>query len=194
MFTNANEEENVLLDEQTNDDTNDTTGQGDEVSESSMGSEDDGADTIQVNKSDYEKLQREAAAAKRLREKGSREDGSKESTVKGTFDQELISRTYLAAQAGITDKEVQNEALRLASKFNLNIAEALDDSDIMSRLKNLQKQKATQNAVAKGTGGAATRSKDASYYVSYFKQNGDFPDGTPSSMIAKVTQELAGGA
>ncbi len=195
LMINANNEEmETLPAEQTSDDTDNTTGEADQASQESLDTENDGETTIQVSRSEYEKLQREAAAAKRLREKSSKEDGSKESTVKGSFDQELIARTFLAAQAGITDKDVQNEALRLASKFGMNIAEAMDDPDISTRLKTLQKQKTTQNAIAKGTGGAATRTKDATYYLTYFKQHGDFPEGTPSSMIAKVTQDLAGGA
>ena len=187
-------EENVVLPEETtNDVTSNTAGETGEVSEDGVDSNDDGADTVQVSRSEYEKLQREAAAAKRLRDKTSKEEGGKESPSKGSFDQELIARTYLAAQAGITDKEVQNEALRLANKFGMNIAEAMDDADISTRLKTLQKQKATQNAIAKGTGGSATRTKDASYYLTYFKQHGDFPEGTPTAMIARVTQDLAQG-
>lgn len=193
-MTNADQqEENNVVEEVTEEtyepqETADDSGEASEESHSEETSE----DTIEVSRAEYEKYKREAFAAKRLREK--RTEGSKESgQTAPSLDQELISRTFLAAQAGITDKEVQNEALRLAQKFGMNIAEALDDADVMTRIKNLQKQKQTQQAIAKQTGGSATRTKDISYYLTHFKQHGDFPAGTPSSMIAKVTMALADG-
>lgn len=191
-MTNADQQDEINVDEEVTDTANDTeiiADDGGEVSEESS-SEETSEDTIQVSRAEFEKYKREAFAAKRLRERT--EKGSKESSQNSpSLDQELISRTFLAAQAGITDKDVQNEALRLANKFGMNIAEAMDDADIMTRIKNLQKQKQTQQAIAKQSSGTATRTKDVPYYVTYFKQNGDFPAGTPSSMIAKVSEALA---
>jgi len=194
MNTNAHEEEQKELEDNIDtDETLDSEGESEEVSEEHLGEETEETgeeDSISVSRAEYQKLQRESAAAKRLREKASKQ-GSQESKERPELDQELISRTYLAAQAGIKDKEVQDEALRLAEKFGMNIAEAVSDSDISTRLTNLQKRKEAQKAVAKSTGGSTSRTKDTAYYLSYFKQHGDFPAGTPSSMIAKVAGELA---
>jgi predicted hydrocarbon binding protein len=190
-MTNADQQDDINVDNDVTEETYEPEAPTDESSEVSEepSSEETSDDTIQVSRSEYEKYKREAFAAKRLREK--RTEGSKESNQAPALDQELISRTFLAAQAGITDKEVQNEALRLAQKFGMNIAEALDDADVMTRIKNLQKQKQTQQAIAKQTGGSASRTKDIGYYIAKFKETGDFPAGTPSSMIAKVTMALA---
>lgn len=195
-MTNAVQQEDINVDNDVTEETYEpevTTDEGIEESEGDS-SEETNDDTIQVSKAEFEKYKREAFAAKRLRErteKGNKESGQE--SVAPSLDQELIARTFLAAQAGITDKEVQNEALRLAQKFGMNIAQAMDDADVMTRIKNLQKQKQTQQAIAKQTGGSATRTKDVSYYLAHFKQHGDFPAGTPSSMIAKVTHALADG-
>jgi hypothetical protein len=198
MNKNANEEEVIDITDgeeleanEELDEADTIEGESDEVSEEHLGEETDEDDeSISVDRREYEKLRREASAARRLREKISRQDFEKGDTETTTLDQELIARTFLAAQAGITDKEVQHEALRLADKFGMNIAQAMDDPDISLRLKNLQKQKEAKKAIAKSTGGSASRQKDASYYKSYFKQHGDFPDGTPNAMIVKVMDSL----
>lgn len=192
MILNANEEEVTTEelpaeDNLIDDETGDTEGESEEVSEEQVDDEaEEDRDEISVNRADYDKLRREAAAAKRLREKGSKKDHQQDSQQVAPLDQELISRTFLAAQSGITDKEIQNEALRLADKFGMNIAEAMEDPDISLRVKNLQTQREAKRAIAKSTGGSAARTKDLSYYASYFKQHGDFPPGTPNNMIVKV--------
>lgn len=195
---NAQDENEVLEDNQDTDEYQDTESNGDEVSEESVGEETgetDEEESVSISRAELEKLRRESAAARRLREKvgkeGGKKGGEESSGINKDFDQELISRTYLAAQAGIKDKEVQDEALRLAEKFGMNIAEAMSDADISTRLTNLQKRKEAQRAVAKSTGGSTSRTKDVSFYLEYFKKNGDFPAGTPTSMIARVTESLA---
>ena len=187
---NAQDEEvrDELEANDTDDATQDIDSESDESTEES-GGEEVSEDTVQVSRAEYEKLRRESAAAKRLREKAQKgSEPSKESS--SGLDHELIYRTYLAAQAGITDTDVQDEALRLADKFGISIAEAMKDPDITTRVKNLQKQKETQKAIAKSTGGSSAKPKDVTYYLTYFKQNGDFPAGTPNSMIAKVAELL----
>ena len=199
MDKNALEDEVVditeegLTDNEQSDETDTTEGEGEEVSEERVVEEDEEGgddDTIALGRGEYEKLRREASVAKRLREKVKRYDSEKHNVEAPALDQELIARTFLSAQSGITDKEVQNEALRLADRFGMNIAEAMDDPDISIRLKNLQKQKEAKRAVARSTGGSASRAKDISYYKSYFKQHGDFPDETPNEMIVKVMDSL----
>ena len=142
----------------------------------------------------YEEERQARERAERAIEKNKRkakESKPQEQESNSNYDQELVNRTYLAAQADIKDRDVQDEALRLADKFGMSIAKAMDDPDISTRLKNMQKQKQSEAAIAKTTGGSQRSTKDVDYYVSYFNKHGDFPADTPSSMIAKVTGKLA---
>lgn len=190
VYTDSVNEEEELSSNEADHDTGTTEGESEEVSEEPVGEEVE-SDRIEVSKSEYDKLRREAHAAKRLREKTSHKDSSESKEGGASLDQELVSRTFLAAQSGITDKEIQNEALRLAEKFGMSIVEAMDDTDISTRLKNLQKQKETRQAIARNNGGVVSKDKGVDYYLGYFKKNGDFPPNTPNSMIAKVTEKLA---
>jgi hypothetical protein len=149
-------------------------------------------DTVTLNRADYEKLQREVAANARLRKeaKERRENGSvPKEEGKQELDRDLIDRTYLAAQAGLRDMDVQDEALRLAKKFGMSVVEALKDEDIKSRLENIQKKKKAQAAVAGGTGGAKAANKGMEYYVAKFKQDGTVPDDP--KIAAKMLDYLA---
>jgi hypothetical protein len=184
-MTNANEEE-VTID---NDEFTETTTETTEESESqNSGSEAD--ETVTLNKSDYEKLKREVAANARLREKA--KERSQKSDDKGEegsqLDRDLIDRTYLAAQAGVKDMDVQDEALRLAKKFGMTVVEALKDADISSRLENLQKKKKAQAAIAGSTGGAKVANKGMDYYVAEFKSKGTLPDDP--KIVAKMMDYL----
>lgn len=142
----------------------------------------------------YEEERQARERAERAIEKNkkkAKESKPQEQESNSNYDQELINRTYLAAQADIKDRDVQDEALRLADKFGMSIAKAMDDPDISTRLKNMQKQKQSEAAIAKTTGGSQRTTKDVDFYVTYFNKHGDFPADTPSSMIAKVTGKLA---
>ena len=187
-MTNANEgEENVINNEY--EDT--TTGEGNTASHEQGFSEETGEDdTVTLNRSDYEKLQREIAANARLRKeaKERRENGSTEKEGNQELDRDLIDRTYLAAQAGLKDMDVQDEALRLAKRFGMTVVEALKDDDISSRLENLQKKKKAQQAVAGSTGGAKNTQKGMDYYVAQFKQNGTLPDDP--KIVARMMDHL----
>ena len=142
----------------------------------------------------YEEERQARERAERAIEKNKRkakENKPQEQESNSNYDQELINRTYLAAQADIKDRDVQDEALRLADKFGMSIAKAMDDPDISTRLKNMQKQKQSEAAIAKTTGGSQRTTKDVDHYVAYFNKHGDFPADATSEMIAKVTGKLA---
>jgi hypothetical protein len=187
-MTNANEEE-VTLNE--NESTETTTEATEEFESQTSGAEADEADeTVTLNRADYEKLQREIAANARLRKEA--KERSQKSDDKGEessqLDRDLIDRTYLAAQAGVKDMDVQDEALRLAKKFGMSVVEALKDPDISSRLENLQKRKKAQAAIAGSTGGAKVANKGMDYYVSEFKNKGTLPDDP--KIVAKMMDYL----
>jgi hypothetical protein len=185
--TNDTEVEEVTSE---HDETTETTTEDSDTS--TQPSADEAPDeTVTINRADYEKLQRELAANARLRKeaKERRENGSSKGKEDGqALDKDLIDRTYLAAQAGVKDMDVQDEALRLARKFDMTIVEALKDADIASRLENLQKKKKAQAAVASGTGGAKVANKGMDYYVAEFKRSGTLPDDP--KIVAKMLDHL----
>jgi hypothetical protein len=188
-MTNANEEEReVIVEEEentyeTDTNTEETTKEPEESETESVAEE-----TVTINKSDYDKIRREAAAAARLRGKGkeSGKEDSKESPQ--GYDQDLIARTFLAAQSGINDPDVQDEALRLAKKFDMKIDEAMKDSDISTRIKNLQKQKMAQKGVAGVNGAGGAKPRGIEHYVQEFKRTNKLPDDP--RLVSKILDEL----
>jgi hypothetical protein len=190
LMTNANEERDELVEDVTEDETYeaDTTTEDDgdatEESETAETSE----ETVTISKSDYDKIRREAAAAARLRGKGkeSGKENSRESTQ--SYDQDLIARTFLAAQAGINDPEVQDEALRLAKKFDMPIDQAMKDADIEMRVKNLQKQQQAKAGIAGGNGAGGVKSRSVEQYTNEFRKTGKLPDDP--RLVSKILDEL----
>ena len=190
LMTNANEEREELVEDVTEDETYeaDTTAEdgGDEAEESET--TETSEETVTISKSDYDKIRREAAAAARLRGKGkeSGKENSKESTQ--GYDQDLIARTFLAAQSGIQDPEVQDEALRLAKKFDMSIDQAMKDADIAQRVKNLQKQQQAKAGVAGGNGAGGVKSRSVEQYTNEFRKTGKLPDDP--RLVSKILDEL----
>lgn len=190
LMTNANEEQDQLVEEVTEDESYEADASTEDVGEESEESEtvDASEETVTISKSDYEKIRREAAAAARLRgkdKKGGKEE-SKESTQ--GYDQDLIARTFLAAQAGINDPDVQDEALRLAKKFEMPIDQAMKDEDIALRVKNLQKQRQAQKGVAGANGAGGVKSRSVEQYTNEFKKTGKLPDDP--RLVSKILDEL----
>jgi uncharacterized protein YdiU (UPF0061 family) len=110
----------------------------------------------------------------------------------GEANPDLVKRTYLAAN-GIEDEDAQQEVIRLADKFDLEVDKALEDEDIKRRADAIVEKKQAKQSVASGQeggDGGATK-KDADYYQREFEKNGEFPDDTPREMIAEVTERLA---
>lgn len=182
LMTNANEEEVQAEDNQ--EDTYETDTSTEDVGETTEESEtiDVAEETVTINKSDYEKLQRGLARKARIESK------EKQDSNPQAFDQDLISRTYLAAQAGVTDPEVQDEALRLANKFGMKIDQAMRDPDISTRLKNLQRQKQTQAGIAGNGGQNVAKPRSIEHYVAEFKKTNKLPDDP--KLVSKILDEL----
>lgn len=182
-MTNANEEEvraeaNPEETYETDTSTEDA-GETTEESETTVPDE----EVVTLPKDEYERLKR--GLARKARIEGKRED--KEGN-QGGYDQDLISRTYLAAQAGVTDPEVQDEALRLANKFGMKIDQAMRDPDISTRLKNLQRQKQTQAGIAGNGGQNVAKPRSVEHYVAEFKKTNKLPDDP--RLVSKILDEL----
>jgi len=189
---NANEEEmEVLEDNDFEDESEDISGTSSEESEESGSTEEtsDVDEQVTISKSELDKLRRESFAAKRLRE-GKGKEGSKESNEKGSdYDKEMIERTFIAVHGKIEDSEVQDEAIRLARKFDMSVPDAMKDPDIKLRLDNLQKQKKARQAIAGQTGSAKNNNRGVDYHVEQYKTKGILPNDP--AIIAKVLDKLA---
>lgn len=194
-MSNANEEvqnqEEEVIEEEQEYESGNNEEETEETTEESP-STDDGDETVTLSKSDYDRLQRGLARKARLEGKGkeSGKQDSKESSKNSTegYDQDLISRTYLAAQAGITDPDIQDEALRLSEKFGMKIDQAMKDSDISSRLQNLQKQKQTQAGVSGNGGQTVAKPRSIEQYTNEFKKTGKLPDDP--KLVSKILDQL----
>lgn len=187
-MTNDNKE---VRDEEVTQDEYETDTSSEEVEETTeesttedAGTEDD--EQVTISRADYEKLQRGLARKARIEGKGKGKENAKED--EGGYDHDLISRTYLAAQAGVTDAEVQDEALRLANKFGMKIDQALRDPDISTRLKNLQKQRQAQAGIAGNGGQNTAKPKSTEQYVAEFNKTGKLPDDP--KLVTKILDAL----
>jgi hypothetical protein len=196
MQTNADERD---LTTETEDlvanDTADETGNEAEASFEASDDADTGAtdeETVSVSRAEYAKLQREAAAAKRLRER--REKGDQESREEGSanLDKAFIEQVerLTLSQAGITDPDVQDEALRLAKKLGMNAVQVSRDNDIKSILAAKQKAKVAQKSVASSQAAAASQNKGVDYWVAKYQRDGSLPEDR--KILAQLMDKLAG--
>lgn len=183
----TNDEE--LVDNEAEDESGtdeETGGEESEVEDSENLSGDDGEDP---------RIQRAEAQKARLTKeindlKAEKARLKKEKDGEVVTNSEKIDRTYLAAN-GMTDKDAQNEVLRLSKKFDLDVMDAFEDPDIKSRAEAIVKRKAAQRAIAGGTGGAAKKSKDAAWHAAYYKKNGSFHADATNEHIVKAAEILA---
>lgn len=99
-----------------------------------------------------------------------------------SLDQELINLTYknYLTGIGLSNSGVQDEAISLAKKMGVAISAISSDTALMEVLKKKQEHAVTNNAIAKGTGGSATRKKDVDYLA------GQIAQGKPITSISGV--------
>lgn len=183
---NANEEtrDEEVIEEETYETDTDSEETGETTEESTPEQADE--EVVTLSKDEYERLKRGLARKARIESKGKDKGDSKES--EGGYDQDLISRTYLAAQAGINDPDVQDEALRLASKFGMKIDQAMKDADIATRLQNLQKQKQTQAGISGNGGVNVAKPRSVEQYTAEYKKTGKLPDDP--RIVSKILDAL----
>jgi hypothetical protein len=186
LMTNANEEvrDEEVTEEETYESNTDTeeTGEATEESEAEQADE----EVVTIPKDEFERLKRGLARKARIESKGKDKGDSKES--EGGYDQDLISRTFLAAQAQIVDPDVQDEALRLANKFGMKIDQAMKDPDIATRLKNLQKQKQIQAGISGNGGVNVAKPRSIDQYTAEYKKTGKLPDDP--RIVSKILDQL----
>jgi hypothetical protein len=190
MQQNAYEEEVLEVNNNDNDEGTDSQETADVSEEQEVEQDRTEDESVSVSRTEYDKLRREAAAAKRLREKG-RESGKESSGKEASpqYDQELIERTYLASMGGINDPDIQDEALKMARKLNMTVTELVKDEFVKDRLAFLQKQKVARRAVDKGNTGSTTQQKGVDYWVKKYKQDGSMP--TDPKVLSQMLDRLA---
>jgi hypothetical protein len=187
MSTNAQDEIDITNDINEEVYEQETTGEETSNTAEEQSAVADDGETVSISRAELDKYKREAAAAKRLRE--SRGKVSEKSTESTEYDQDLIERTFLAAQASIIDPEVQDEAIRLARKFGMPITQAVKDVDISMRLRSMQEQRKAQRSVAKGTSGSTTQARGVEWYAKQYKEKGILPEDR--KMVSKILDYLA---
>jgi hypothetical protein len=123
-------------------------------------------------------LAKARAEAKKWEAIAKRKAKRAEETVKTdapqALDQELINLTYknYLGGLGITHPDVQDEAISLAKRMGVAVSQIQSDPAIMEILQTKQKIAVTNKAIAKGTGGAATRKKDVDYLATKVANGG----------------------
>lgn len=181
------EEEDTNLEE-----TNEHTADTEESTEETEG--EDGGDTDESDTERDERRERRESQIDRLKKKNDeykrrlKEFESAKGTGKET-NSELIERTYLAAN-GVTDKEAQAEAIRLAHKFDFSIDEALDDADIKRRVDNIVRERKANRSVTASSGGARQSPRTVEYWVKQTQEKGVL--APTEEMRKKVLERLAG--
>lgn len=188
MAEETNVQEEALADDNPqSDDTGTTEEESGEESEVETGediSSDDGEDgerDTEEEESRNSRKDRAKAQIERLKEENKRlkeEKRKLERTGKATQSTDIMAKAFLASTYDIKESDAQDEAIRLADKFDMSIDELMEDPDYRDKISSIQKRIVNQRKVSANTGGASQRKKDASYVADYFKKNQTFPEGT----------------
>jgi len=144
----------------------------------------------EVEEKDWEKEAKKwEAIAKRKAKKAE----TAEPVTPQALDADLIDityRNYLAA-AGLTSKSVQDEAMALAKKMQIPVSSIQADESIMEVLRAKQANATTNQATAKGTGGAGVKPRGAEYYASQIKSGrGIDKSNLQRGMAAEILKQM----
>lgn len=165
---NQNVDENSTLNEEL--EANET----DDALDTEENQTDAETDEVEDGDSDDESTEASRARARsqidRLKEENRRlKEKFKESGLSGEGSKvasPLVERTFLS-QEGITDKEAQQEVIRLAQKLDIPLEEAVEDEDIRLRAEAIQKKAQSRLASARPKGKGGATKKDAQWYVDH---------------------------
>ena len=202
MVEKTNVDEEVLEDNPTSDEPGTDPAEGGEESEIEMGSDPEGDDAgdeggdFDVEKGREARKERAEAQIARLKEENKRLKEDKRKAERdgkvGASSGDMMAKAYLAATHDIKESDAQDEAIRLADKFEMSVDELMEDSDYRDRIRNVQKQVVQRRKVASGTGGSAQRKKDAAYVADFFQKNGSWPQGTSLDLQYQATEIISG--
>jgi len=144
----------------------------------------------EVEEKDWEKEAKKwEAIAKRKAKKAE----TAEPVTPQALDADLIDityRNYLAA-AGLTSKSVQDDAMALAKRMQISVSSIQADESIMEVLRAKQANATTNQATAKGTGGAGVKPRGADYYASQIKSGRKIDTaGLGRGMAEKILDQM----
>lgn len=196
--------EDELVDNPTDNDEGTDTSEGVEEPEEQMGGdlEGDGDGDDTGNEGDESAEDRQArkdraqAQIARLKEenrklKEEKRKAEREGKV-GNSNSDMMAKAFLASTYDIKETDAQDEAIRLADKFDMSVDELMDDPDYRSKITGLQKRLVQNRKVASNTGGASQRKKNAEYYAEYFKKHQSFPEDLSLDMRDEALNHLSG--
>lgn len=192
--TNVEETFDEVLEDNSNDDESgeheEDSGEETEVEMGDDLSSEDGGDTRNAKrdraKAQIERLKEENKRLKEENRKATKEKGL------GVNSTEIMAKAFLAATYDIKEPDAQEEALRLADKFDMTVDELMEDDDYRDRVSSIQKKVVNKRKVAASSGNAATSRRGAEYAAEYFKKNNSFPKDTPVEVRSKAIDIING--
>lgn len=176
-------------------DTNETT-EGDVIDTTNDNGEgEQGAETIAIPKTEYEKLNQTLGSLKReLKDLKKPKETATETPQTKPAEIGLLQKSYLRA-AGISDAEEVELALSTAKKWGVEVDQLVDDEDFKVKLDKLRTNKANAVAVSNVRGSASTES--AKNTPEYWMSKGappskaDVPDRKTRAKIVRAMMEKA---
>lgn len=175
------------------------SGEESEVEAGGDVSSDDGGDSEEGGDDDGESHEarktRAQAQIERLKEENKRlkeekRKAQREGSLSSSTD--MMAKAFLAATHDIREPEAQEEALRLADKFDMTVDELMEDPDYKNRVASVQKRLVNQRKVAATSGNAGAKQKGAEYVAEYFKKNQTFPKDTPLDIRSQAIDIVNG--
>lgn len=194
LEANTAEDEFTPSEEESGDESEVETGgdlSGDDEDGDYSGEEDESAEDSRRARKDRAKAQIERLKEENRRLKEENRKAKKENGLSPTST-DIMAKAFLAATHDIKESEAQEEALRLADKFEMTVDELMEDPDYRQRITGIQKRLVNQRKVAASSGGAAARKKGAEYAAEYFKKNHAFPEGTSLEVRSKALDLISG--
>lgn len=208
-MTNAEKDLNSeeLIDNPAEDESGDFEAESGEESEVQAGGDlsgddgegdgtDEGDDDEQGQEERQARRDRRQSQIDRLKEENKRlKEENRKARKEGSLSSsstDMMAKAFLAATYDIKESEAQEEALRLADKFDTTVDELMEDFDYRDKILRMQKSIINQRKVAASSGNAAARKKGAEYAAEYFKKHNEFPKDASLEVRAKAADIVAG--
>lgn len=157
---------------------------------------DEGDDDEQSQEERQARRDRRQSQIDRLKEENKRlKEENRKAKKEGSLSSsstDMMAKAFLAATYDIKESEAQEEALRLADKFEMSVDELMEDVDYRARINSLQKRIVNQRKVAANQGNATSSKKGAEHAAAYFKKHQEFPEGTSLEVRSKAIDIIAG--
>jgi hypothetical protein len=146
---------------------------------------DDSQEEVSISKEELERLKEAEKQVEIEREKSTRyraeRDRFKGKTKEVKQDESLIEKAFLNS-SGYKDQDEQEEILRIAKNLDLNVADAVNDDFVTSRIEHIRKQKELDNATPSSSKKAKSTTDDINYWI----DKGELPPKDQVELRRKV--------